>query len=337
LPGPLISTITFPGTGLGVGNNSPFGLLVDLHLGTLLTNQSGLPGVDFGLSGAATAKRVDLPNQPTGTFQRVDDVQGIVVSKDAANNRFTLQTAFRGRHEVRVNSDTRFRDFDGCLAANFTCVQEGQAVEVDMALVAGGVLFARSVELEERIIPRLDNALDGVIYQVDNATQFRMVLTDLRTGIAGLLLGRRITITLQSPVQFEVDGHGLSVPPALRLAFEGASDTSQLMVGQHVQVRLTSGPPSNVGTNRVRLRMSRFSATVSSAPSGSNFNVDGLSGLFTGANPPVTQIQVQTSADTEFEGATGVADLTVSQQVSLRGLLFKGTPPTLIADKVRAR
>ena len=51
--------------------------------------------------------------------------------------------------------------------------------------------------------------------------------------------------------------------------------------------------------------------------------------------------QVQTSAQTEFEGVTGFAALNLNDTVSVRGLLFKnigvGTLPPLVADKVRKR
>lgn len=337
LQGPLVSTINFPAPGLSILGNSPTGLLVDLHLKDLLSSPLG---VNFAQGGAATIQPVSLPNQPTGPFQRIDHVTGIVANKDAANSRFVLQTAFHGNFEVRVDSNTRFADFDGCVAvpANFTCVQNDQVVEVNLAMIAGGIFFARRVELEDGLIPAVDHALEGIIFKIDSATQFKMVLVDLRRGLVGIRIGNRVTVTLQNAI-FRVDTNGLTVPADLQSAFESATDTSQLMVGQRVQVRMISGPPANIASNRVRLRMSGFTATVSSVPTGNNFNVDSLPGLFTNANPPVTQIQVQTSADTEFEGVISVGELAPGRLVSLRGLLFKGATatPTLVADKVRAR
>jgi hypothetical protein len=115
-----------------------------------------------------------------------------------------------------------------------------------------------------------------------------------------------------------------------------------LLPGQTVQVRkraMTGGPAPaaiTITTDRVRLRMTRFTATVSGAPAGSFFNVGGLPGLFTAAG--ISQIQVQTSSQTKFENVSGVSGLANGATVSLRGLLFKSTPnPVLIANKVRKR
>jgi hypothetical protein len=89
----------------------------------------------------------------------------------------------------------------------------------------------------------------------------------------------------------------------------------------------------------VRLRRSQFTATVSGAPSGNDFDVSGLSSLFT--DNGITSIRVQTIVgQTDFENVAGVGSLQVGNIVSLRGLLFKnaGSPPAiLIAKKVRKR
>lgn len=342
LPGPLTTTINFPPPGLTIATNTPAGLLVDLNLNTLLTDSLGQVGVNFGLNGAATIQQLSLPSQPIGFFPRIENVPGIVVSKNTVTNRFLLETPFHGNLEVRVNNDTEFEDFDGCPAvpANFTCLQDGQAVEVDLGLIAGGIFFAREIELDDEANQAIDDALQGVIFNILSANQFEMVLLHLRRSLPGISLGRRVTVTILPGAEFRVDAHGLTVPSGLELDFEGATDTAQLMVGQHVQVRRTNGPPTNVKTNRVRLRMSRFTAKVFSRQLPNDFTVDNLSELFTSATPSITQIQVKTiPSETDFENVSGVSALTVGQSVSLRGLLFKGTPPsaTLIADKVRAR
>jgi hypothetical protein len=141
---------------------------------------------------------------------------------------------------------------------------------------------------------------------------------------------------------FRVDTNGLTVSSTLQQGFEGATDTSQLLPGQTVQVRkrsITGGPAPaaiTITTDRVRLRATRFTATVSGAPASSSFNVAGLPGLFTSAG--VSQIQVQTSSQTNFENVSGVSGFSDGSSVSLRGLLFKNaSSPMLIADKVRKR
>ena len=117
-----------------------------------------------------------------------------------------------------------------------------------------------------------------------------------------------------------------------------------MLPGQDVQLRLTgpvtSGTPVKATANRVRLRMTQFTATVTGAPAPPNFTVGKLPTLFTGATPSITSIQVQTSSGTDFDGGiTGVSGLADGNTVSLRGLLFKNgaNPPALIAKKVRKR
>jgi hypothetical protein len=168
-----------------------------------------------------------------------------------------------------------------------------------------------------------------------------VVIDELR-DVANVSVGNPITVMLQSGTSFEVDTNGLNVPSNLLQAFSGAADTSQLLPGQTVQVRVRSmsgGPtpaPITVTTDRVRLRMTRFTATVSGSVSGSNFNVGNLPGIFTSAG--VSLIQVQTSSDTEFENVANVTSLADGNTVSLRGLLFVSAPnPVLIVDKVRKR
>ena len=114
------------------------------------------------------------------------------------------------------------------------------------------------------------------------------------------------------------------------------------MLYQTVQVRKVSlaGGPSpaviTVTTNRVRLRDTRLTALVSGAPTGNNFNIGTLPGLFT-ANG-IGTIQVQTSSNTSFDSVAGVSGLADGNTVSVRGLLFKNAPaPVIVADKVRKR
>jgi hypothetical protein len=68
---------------------------------------------------------------------------------------------------------------------------------------------------------------------------------------------------------------------------------------------------------------------------GSTITLNNLPGQFTAAG--ITQIAVQTSPLTEFEDLPGISALNPGQIVSVRGFLFNGTPPTLVAEKVRMR
>jgi hypothetical protein len=166
-----------------------------------------------------------------------------------------------------------------------------------------------------------------------------VVLDELRS-VSNVTVGNAVVVTLSNP-SFRVKTEALQVPSALQGAFEGAVDTSQLLTGQTVQIRLTApanpGPPIRVTADRVRLRMTQVTAKVQGAPAPPNFTVGSLPSLFTNAS--ISSIHVQTSSSTDFVGVSGVSGLADGDTTSLRGLLFKnGTnPPELIAKKVRKR
>ncbi len=327
-------TATVNGT-FDVTSGTQSGLLVDLNVASLI---SGSLGVDFSAAGAVTATQ--QTKQAKGELEDLDDVDGIL--KSPANNQFTLQTADMGTITVTTDANTEFGDFEGCTAANFSCLVDGQSVEADLMLLSAGSFLAKKVELHDSVAEAADDELDGVVSKIDSATQFEVVVLDELRNITNVSVGNPVTVTLQASPSFQVDANGLQVPSNLANAFTAAGDTSQLLPGQTVQVRVrsTSGGPTpapiTVATDRVRLRMTRFTATVSGSVSGSNFNVGGLPGIFT-ANG-VTLIQVQTSSSTNFENVSGASGLADGNTVSLRGLLFVSAPnPVLIADKVRKR
>ena len=314
---------------------TPSGILIDLNLASLL---SSTLGVDFSSSGAVSAtqqtKRVE------GELEDLEDVNGIL--KSPANNQFTLQTTDMGNIAVSVDASTEFSDFESCTVANFSCLVDGQSVEVDLALMGDGTFVAKKVELHDNVAEAADDELDGVISKVDSATQFEVVVLDELRNVTNVSVGNPVIVVLQSSATFQVDANGLTVPSNLQQAFTASADTSQLIPGQVVQVRVrsTSGGPAPAAivatTDRVRLRMTQFTATVSGPVAGNNFNLGTLPGIFTSAG--VTAIQVQTSSNTNFENVSGASGLADGNTVSLRGLLFASAPsPVLIADKVRKR
>jgi hypothetical protein len=319
-------------------SGSQTGVLVDLNLANLITPSLG---VDFSAATAVSATQQTKDGE--GHLEDLDDLNGVVANP--STTQFTLQTADMGNITVGIDSNTQFDGFNACTAANATCVQSGQSVEVDLMLLASGAFLAKKVELQDDAQGAADDELDGVISKIDGPSQFEMVVNDELRAVANVSVGDPVTVvftTTGGGTQFQVDANGLTVPSTLQQAFEGATDTSQLLPGQTVQVRkraMTGGPAPaaiTITTDRVRLRDTSFTATVSGARSGNNFNVGGLPGLFTAAG--ISQIQVQTSSQTNFENVGGVSGLADASTVSLRGLLFKSTPnPMLIADKVRMR
>jgi hypothetical protein len=92
-----------------------------------------------------------------------------------------------------------------------------------------------------------------------------------------------------------------------------------------------------VTSDRVRLRMTQLTATVSGAPAPPTFMLGNLPSLFTGAG--IMSIQVDTSSATDFDNVAGVSGLADTNTVSVRGLLFNNgaNPPLLETKKVRKR
>jgi len=329
--GTLTSTVNFPGSGIVIMANSPTGIQVDVNPDTIL---SATLGLDFSLAGAISVQQLSM--NPAGELEDLDDLQGLIQNLDTTNKKFTLHT-LGGDFPITTDNNTAF-DFEVCAANNFTCLQNNQVVEVDAMLMAGGGFLAKKIEFEDEAE---DDELEGLVFKIDDATHFEMVVLDELRSVNNVNIGNPIVVTLSNP-QFQVNADDLPVPSTLQGVFEGAMDTSQLLPGQTVEIRLTGpvnpGSPVAVTANRVRLRMTQFTANVkagSVAPP--NFSVDTLSALFTRAG--ISSIHVQTWSNTDFEGVSGVTALAEGNTVSLRGFLFNNgaLPPELIAKKVRKR
>jgi len=323
------SSAPFPIT---IQNGAPVGFQVDVNLASLVTNSLSL---DFNAAGAVSLAQLPLPGRPMDHLDDLDDLIGVVQNLDATNSKFTLHAA-NGDFTVQANSNTQF-EFENCAANNFSCLQNNLVVEVRLDIMPGGAMVARKIEFED---DAADDELVGGVFKVDDATHFEMVVLGELRNVTNVNLGNPVMVTLNSAT-FEVKSDGLSVPSGLQAAFTSATDTSQLVPGQVVEIRpsmaITAGPPIAVTTNRVRLRKTQLTASVTGAPAAPNFVVGSLPGLFTSAG--ITTIGVQTSSSTDFEGVSGVSGLADQNVVSLRGLLFKNgaNPPQLIADKVRKR
>src|SRR5713101_4925561 len=340
--GTLTSTVNFPSPGLTITGSSSgmmqeeddertaMGIQVDLNVNTIL---SGTLGVDFSQSGTVSVKQ--LTREGEGEFDDVNDLKGVVQNLNTTKMTFTLHT-MTGDFSITTDSHTQF-EFENCMANNFSCLQNNMVVRVDVMMMPGGIFLAKEIGFED---DAEDDELEGVVFKIDDAMHFEMVVLDELRSLNNVSVGNPVIVTLSSPT-FQVQMEELSAPSGLVSAFQGATDTSQLLPGQAVEIRLTApanaGPPITVTANRVRLRMTQFTANVSGAPVPPNFIVGSLPSLFTGAG--ISSIQVMTSSQTDFEGVTGVSGLADTNTVSLRGLLFNNgaNPPVLVAKKVRKR
>jgi hypothetical protein len=322
------SSASFP---LMLAANTPAAFQVDVNVESLISNDLTL---DFNAGSALILAQLPLPGQPADHLDDMDDLLGTVQNVDAGNKKFTLHS-LAGDLAIQTDANTEF-ELEGCAANNFTCLVTGAIVEIDARVMTSGAIIAKKIELQEN---EVEDELQGTIFKIDDTTHFEMVVLGELRGASNVNLGNTIVVSL-SNANFQVDTNGLPVPSALQGAFEAAGDTSQLIPGQQVQVKVSSvtpGPPLAVTTNRVRLRRDQFTANVTGAPAAPNFNVGALPGLFTSAG--ISTIQVQTSSATNFQGVAGVSNLADADRVSLRGLLFAngGNPPILIVDKVRKR
>jgi len=315
-----------------IQSGAPVGFQVDVNVANLVTNSLGL---DFNAAGTVTLTQLPLPGRPIDHLDDLDDLIGVVLNLDATAKTFTLHTT-NGDFPVQTGSNTEF-EFESCAANNFSCLQNNIVVQVDVDVMAGGAMVAKKIEFED---DTADDELVGAVFKIDDATHFEMVVLGELRSVNNVSLGNPIIVTLNSPT-FEVKPDGLNVPSSLLNAFTSATDTSDLIPGEVVEIRPTApagaGPPISVTANRVRLRMSQLTATVSGAPAPPNFVVGTLPGLFTSAG--IASINVQTSSATDFEGVAGVSGLVDQNVVSIRGLLFKNgaNPPVLLAAKVRKR
>ncbi len=329
--GMLTSTAQFPGAGIMVMANSPAGLQVDVNPTSVLSTSLG---ADFGLADAVTVRQLAM--NPDGAFEELDDQLGSVQGVNAMNKTFTLHSS-HGDFAISLDNATEF-EFESCAANNFSCLMNGQVLDVDAKLMGGGAFTAKKIAFEDDAV---DDELEGTVFKIDDATHFEMVVLDSLGSMGTAIAGSPTLVTLSNS-SFQVKAEGLAVPSIQRGDFESAMDTSQLIPGQTVQVRVAGtanpGPPLGVTASRVRLRMSQFTASVEAGSiAAPNFSVTALSMLFVNAGS--SSVHVQTSTQTDFDGVSGLGALTGGNSVSLRGLLFKNgaLPPELIAKKVRQR
>src|SRR5215469_8313996 len=204
---------------------------------------------------------------------------------------------------IMVDNNTVFEDFQrsGCTAspANFSCVQMGQVLDVDLSENGMGTMLAKRVEFEEDANKK---AIKGTITSVDSTTQFHMVVYNEEPALGGVSEGSPVVVTIASNAMFQVGSEELGEDGGFSvsgLTFAGPSD---LLVGQNVQIHpasvSTGGGATTITTDLVRLWPSQITGQVGTlSPTNGTFALTNLSPLFTGATPPVTTINVQALSD----------------------------------------
>ena len=327
--GALASVVTFAAPGITISGNAPMGIQIDVDPNQVVT---AALGVNFGLG--VTAQTMAM--KPAGEVEELDDLQGMVQNLNLMSSQFTLHT-MNGDFTILTNNTTEF-EVESCGANNLSCLVNGEVVKVDVGVMSAGAFVAKKIEVEDEVE---DDELDGIVFKIDDATHFEMVVLDEVRSVNNVDIGNPAVVTLNHAT-FEVQTDNLPVPGPLLTSFESAMNTAQLIPGQTVQVRVAApvnpGPPFMVTSDRVRLQMTQLTANVMAgtiAPP--NFSVNNLPALFTTAG--IASIHVQTSSQTDFDEVASVSALANGDTVSLRGLLFPNgaNPPELIARKVRKR
>lgn len=329
--GTLNSVVTFAAPGIAISGNAPVGIQIDVNPNQIVT---AALGVNFGLGVSAQT----MAMKPAGEVEDLEDLQGTVQNLNLTSSQFTLHT-MHGDFTILINNNTEF-ELESCGAANLSCLVNGEVVKVDVMVMSAGAFVARKIEAEAEDEVE-DDELDGIIFKIDDATHFEMVVLDELRSVNNVNVGNPVVVTLNNAT-FRVQTDNLPVPGTLLTSFESAMNTSQLIPGQTVQVRVAApvnpGPPFLVTSDRVRLQMTQFTANVlAGSIAAPNFSVNNLPALFTMAG--ITSIHVQTSSQTEFGDVASISALANGDTVSLRGLLFRNgaNPPELIAKKVRRR
>jgi hypothetical protein len=310
-------TSPFP---LTLTSGAPAALLLEFDLNKVL-NTSLVPTFSGSTGVSATAMMFTSTVTPV---TRIDGLFGQVTAIDLAHNNFTISNLTfspnnaQNTTKINFDSNSAFRDFlsINCTTQSSSCLALKQVLDVDTNLMSDGTLLATGVTFEDS---SLNEAFaEGQISSIDNSTQFHIVVLNSLTSVAGVgpLPGEIIPVTLNGSTTFSVDDEGPDTTPFTFVA------ESNLAVGQVVQIKeLSSSSPSSLQADRVRLRDSQLTATVSTAGS-PNFTLNILPSLFTAAG--FNQLQVQTSSATSFSGTVqSASQATVGKSITVRGQIFR--------------
>jgi len=351
------STLTFSAAPfpVTVAQNTPLGFLLDFHLDQVI--QSDL-SVDLSATNGVTVAQ--LPSAPPMGPSPFGFLLGTVESVNSGQNEFTLQTRFGRTFTIDVNSGTSYQNFPStvCTTSNLSCVATGQIVKVQVASVEsdGNLLAAQVSYIQTAAQEVVEGNIIGL--SASNGTTVMNLLLHWSPDSVQFPFGGIASVTIAAGATFSVDSGNFTIPKGLSFA-----STSDLLVGQEVQVSVAAGslsnsralafwaPPSlSFTTSSVELEPSQVTGTVTSVnASGSSFTITTFPNFFspwlnsTWPNWRATLITVQATSQTAYQdfspdSFSGVSNNNV---VSVQGWLFStpsgATPTTLLADTVLGR
>jgi hypothetical protein len=309
--------------------NSPLGF--EMHFDVNASVQG-----DLTISPKITLRQV-IPatvTTPISQFHIVGRVTSVT------NPSFMIQAGFGGMTASITTSATTAYTFPTCAANNFSCLVDGQVVDVGVNLIPGGTFTASTVRLlEQQNLP----SLQGMVVHVNAAqNQFDMILQDLQESFPSVLPGLLISVQTNSSTTFDVNADGVTIPTGL--TFTGVSG---LVAGQTVEIHpmatpiVAPGPTAlpliTVSTDSVTLEHSQVAGvvgTINASGVPPNFTLLQLSSILAHSN--ISLIDVDIVTGTVFIDVTGLGDMRSGDKVFVGGLLFNTTgAPTLVAERVR--
>jgi hypothetical protein len=325
-----------PLTSFSIASSSTTGLLIDVNLDNLL---SASLGADFSAGTTVTSFT------PAGTGAPpvgAEDVVGQVGSVNASTNTFTLTNA-TASYSLKADSTSTFFQFPStgaCTAPGFGCLQNSQILSVDIGILSDGSILARNIVFEDA--DNSDAEIEGIITSTNvGSQQFNIVIQTMSAPVSGLSLGQPITVQYSSTqTPFDID---LVHADNLQMSTAGFlfATPVDLVVGQQVSVRRNSSSTATlINADRVRLRMTRVTATVQRGLP--NLFLVNLPSLFSG-HGGITSITAQTSLTPPtiyYEVGQNInsSNIVIGESVSVRGPVFNvsGTR-TMVTTKVVLR
>jgi hypothetical protein len=321
------ATLTFP-SALVVSATAPQAVQVDLNLTNLF---SSTLGADFN---AGSSVSVVTPPSQGEALDAVEDFVGTIQSESTANSTITIANSL-GLLTATVNSNTTFNDFPSstCPTPKFSCLATGQILSADLSVQSNGTLVAENFWFKDATSAATE--VEGVITGVNvPSQQFTYVVLNESAAISGLTVGNVATVhwnVAPTTTTFAPDDMGINTTGYL------FSNPADLMVGQEVSVlRDTTSSGLSLNADRVLLRASRLTATVTGPVAFPNLTIGDLASFFGAAGTAQIVVTVSTIGDTEYGGNANVfTEIPVNGSVSVRGQLFPNAgTPTILASRI---
>jgi hypothetical protein len=350
------------GFSLTAASNGKQGFVIDFNLNNAISLSGGTLTVNFtpmapspGVLSAFKLPRANA-NLSANQLDLIEDFTGVV---SLSGSTVTITSPVRGA--IAGSAASAF--FDASPAGNIcqspasiACVTTGQIASVDAILNSDGTL---SIKEFEPLLATQQDLVEGIVYSVNSATQFRVAVTDkvqlaANSLIGGLSTGDLLTVNLTATPTFLVDSKGLAVQNSFNSSynqFAGQTTTSAIHPGQTVAIHASAFTAANGATlasttaDTVILRWTRFRANVVNSTS-ATVNINGIPSyfFFTANSQEVAQAFLNNAlgsdGTTNLDGvALNASGLNLGHPVGLRVLYLQNATntanPAFFTAKIR--